>query len=62
LSPKEFRRLEKEQARIRAAEARMWADGRLSRKERDRLNRMLARSSRNIYGLKHNGCRAARYY
>lgn len=60
LTPWEFRRLENEQARLRAAETRMRADGRLSRKERDRLNRMLARSSQDIYALKHNRGRAVR--
>lgn len=54
LTPGEFHALELEQAHIRATAAQMWADGHLSRGERARLNRMLARSSRDIYNLKHN--------
>jgi hypothetical protein len=60
LSPREFRRLEYEQGRIRTTEARMRADGRLNPWERARLNRMENRSSRSIYRLKHNSWRAAR--
>jgi hypothetical protein len=54
LTPGEYQRLEQEQALIRATEAQMWADGHLSPGERARLHRMLARSSQNIYDLKHN--------
>jgi len=54
VTPGEFYRLELEQAHIHATVAQMWADGHLSRGERARLNRMLARTSRDIYGLKHN--------
>lgn len=54
LTPQEFNRLEREQARIRAAEARMRADGRLDPRERARLNAMLDRSSRDIYRAEHN--------
>lgn len=60
LTPGEFRRLKNEQARLRAAEARMRADGRLDRGERARLNRMLNRSSRDIYAFKHNRWRGSR--
>jgi hypothetical protein len=59
LTPGEFQLLEREQARFRATEARMWADGHLSRGERARLNRMQARNSRDIYDLKHNRQRVA---
>jgi len=59
VTPGEFRRLENQQGRINAAEARMRADGHLSRGERARLKRMLTRSSRDIYALKHNRWRAA---
>lgn len=48
ITPREYRRLEKEQARIQAAENRMRPDGRLSPWERARLNAMLDRSSRHI--------------
>jgi hypothetical protein len=54
ITPKEFRRLENEQARIRAAETRMKADGRYTRWERYRTQQMLDRSSRHIYWAKHN--------
>jgi hypothetical protein len=54
ISPWEFRHLENEQARIRAAEARMRADGRLDRSERARLTRMQDRANRDIYRYKHN--------
>lgn len=54
LTPQEFYRLEGEQARIRGAEARMKADGRLDPAERARLNGMLDRSSRDIYRAEHN--------
>lgn len=54
ITPKEFRRLENEQARIRAAETRMKADGRYTRRERYRTHQMLDRSSRHIYWAKHN--------
>ena len=49
ITPGEFRRLENQQARIRAAEARMRADGRLDRYERARLTRMQDRAGRDIY-------------
>ena len=54
LTPEEFNRLQREQARIRGAEARMWADGRLDPRERARLNAMLDRSGRDIYRAGHN--------
>lgn len=54
VTPGEFRRLENQQGRIRAAEARMRADGHLDRYERARLNRMENRASQNIYRYKHN--------
>ncbi len=54
LTPGEYQRLEQEQQLIRATEAQMWADGHLSQGDRARLHRMLARSSQNIYDLKHN--------
>ena len=59
LTPQEFNRLEREQARIQAAESRMRADGRLDPRERARLNAMLDRSSRHIYRAEHNNQVAA---
>jgi hypothetical protein len=56
ITPREYYRLERQQARIRAAEARMKADGRLTRRERARLHQMLNNSSRSIYYAKHNYC------
>ena len=61
LSPGEFRRLENQQGRIRAAEARMRADGHLDRYERARLNRMENRANRDIYRYKHNNFSQATY-
>jgi hypothetical protein len=55
LTLREFNRLERQQARIRGAEARMKADGVYTRRERLRTNRMLNRSSRYVYRAKHNG-------
>lgn len=51
----ERRRLGAGQLRVRAMERRMKADGRLTVRERIRLNRALDRQSRVIYRLKHNG-------
>ncbi|MGO8761859.1 MAG: hypothetical protein ACLP2P_10010 [Desulfobaccales bacterium] len=59
LSPGEFRRLENQQARIRATEAQMRADGRLTRGEKTQLAQMQERASRNIYRYKHNNFRQA---
>ncbi|OGR26625.1 MAG: hypothetical protein A2139_02540 [Desulfobacca sp. RBG_16_60_12] len=59
LSPGEFRRLENQQARIRATEAQMRADGRLTRGEKTQLAQMQERADRNIYRYKHNNYRAA---
>ncbi|MDP1761928.1 MAG: hypothetical protein Q8L43_06865 [Deltaproteobacteria bacterium] len=61
LNPGEFRRLENQQGRIRAAEARMRSDGRLDRYERARLNRMENRANRDIYRYKHNNFKQANY-
>ena len=61
ITPGEYRRLENQQGRIRAAEARMRADGRLDRGERARLNRMENRASRVVYRYRHNNFRQAAY-
>ena len=55
LAPGEARYLEREQGRVQAVEDRMRADGRLSPWERQRLNQMQNRDSRDIYRLDHNG-------
>lgn len=55
LTPREARRLQNEQARIRGAERRMRADGNLSPQERARLNTMQNRGSQDINRLRHNG-------
>ena len=55
LTPREARRLQNEQARIRGAEGRMRADGNLSPQERARLNAMQQKSSQDIYRQRHNG-------
>jgi len=55
LTPREARRLQNEQARIRGAEGRMRADGNLSPQERSRLNAMQNRGSQDIYRQRHNG-------
>jgi hypothetical protein len=54
LTPGEARNLEREQGRIRAAEQRMEADGRLSPWERQRLRQMQDRASRDINRLEQN--------
>jgi uncharacterized protein HemX len=61
LTPREFRRLENQQARIRATEAQMRADGRLTRGEKTQLAQMQARANRNIYRYKHNNYRPRRW-
>ncbi|OGR30566.1 MAG: hypothetical protein A2139_00790, partial [Desulfobacca sp. RBG_16_60_12] len=55
LTPREARRLQMEQGRIRGAEGRMRADGNLNPQERGRLNAMQQKSSQDIYRQRHNG-------
>jgi len=55
LTPREARRLQMEQGRIRGAEGRMRADGNLNPPERARLNAMQQKSSQDIYRQRHNG-------
>jgi hypothetical protein len=55
LTPREARRLQAEQGRIRGAEGRMRADGTLNPQERGRLNAIQNRSSQDIYRQRHNG-------
>ena len=59
LTPGEFRRLENQQARIRATEAQMRADGRLTPGEKTHLAQMQALANRNIYRYTHNTYRHA---
>jgi hypothetical protein len=54
ITPQEAERLAAEQRRIRAAEARMRADGRLDPRERARLNQMLNKADRDIYRESHD--------
>ena len=54
LTAKEVRKLEKEQARIRRAEARAKSDGQLTAKERACLEKRLNHASRDIYRQKHD--------
>ncbi len=54
ITPQEARRLEAEQRRIRDAEDRMRADGRLDPRERARLNQMLNKADRDISREKHD--------
>ncbi len=59
----EFRRLENQQARIRATEAQMRAHngGRLTPWQKTELAEMQERANRNIYRYKHNNFRAGYY-
>jgi hypothetical protein len=54
LTRREAARLGAGQARIRVAERYAKADGRVTRRERHRLDNMLDRASRNIYRQKHD--------
>ncbi|MBF0497040.1 MAG: hypothetical protein HQK58_10780 [Deltaproteobacteria bacterium] len=54
LTPKEAGKLEREQARIKQTESRMKADGKLTKKERARLQRKENKASAHIYNKKHN--------
>jgi tellurite resistance protein len=54
LTPRETGRLEADQARIQQTEERMKSDGNLTGQERQKLNNMQDRSSRNIYNQKHD--------
>jgi hypothetical protein len=54
LTRRELNRLENRQTRIKAAEARMKADGRYTRRERARTHKILNQSSRNVYRAQHN--------
>lgn len=55
LTRSEVRRLRQGQVRVHHMERRMMADGRLSLRERIRLERMQERQSGRIYRMRHNG-------
>ncbi len=55
LTPRETYRLQRQQANIRAQEARFKSDGNFSKHERQVVKGHLNRSSQSIYRLKHNG-------
>ncbi len=55
LTPRETYRLQRQQANIRAQEARFKSDGNFSKRERHAVKNHLNRSSQSIYRLKHNG-------
>ena len=54
LNARETHRLDKQQARVAAVEAKDKADGTVTKKERRQLHRMQDRSSKNIYAQKHD--------
>ena len=54
LTPKETYRLEKEQAAINRVEAKAKADGTVTKAERQRLNHLQNRASKDIYRQKHD--------
>ena len=61
LTPEEYRRLENQQARIRATEAQMRADGRLTRGEKTQLAQMQARADQTICRYTQNRYRPVNY-
>jgi hypothetical protein len=54
LTPRETRKLERQQIKIRRDEAKAKSDGVVTPHERAKLNRELNRASKNIYAKKHN--------
>ena len=50
----EARVLVKEQRKIQRTKVRAWSDGRLTPRERVKIERRQDNASRRIYGLKHN--------
>jgi len=59
ITPREFKRLGREQFRIEAAKRRALEDGHISRYERRHLNRMQNRAGKRIYRAKHDDRRGA---
>lgn len=58
ITPREEQRLRAEQARIRKAEAKAAADGKVTAKERARIEKMQDRASKNIERERHDKQRA----
>ncbi len=54
LTRREIRRLERDQFKIQRFKRNAWSDGRLTPRERVRLEHGQNRASRHIYRLKHN--------
>jgi len=54
LTPREFRRLEREQVHIRRSEARARRDGDFTARERMRIQRAQNRASRDIFRQRHD--------
>jgi protein-disulfide isomerase len=54
LTPAETRRLEAEQAKIKADKAAAKSDGKVTPQERNKLRREQNKASRDIHRLKHN--------
>lgn len=54
LTPREAGRLERQEARIAAEEKASRSDGKLSKRERAKLQRDLNKASRHIYREKHD--------
>lgn len=54
LTPREFRRLEREQVHIRRSEARARRDGDFTARERMRIQRQLNHANRNIFRQSHD--------
>jgi len=54
LTPGETIRLERQQCRIQGLEMHALSDGKLTKRERLRINRAQVHASRSIYRLKHN--------
>ena len=60
LTPKETYRLEKQQAAINRVEAKAKADGTVTKAERQRLNHLQNRASKDIYRRKHDAQKVVR--
>lgn len=55
ITTREYRHLERGQARIAHARRAAWRDGRMSRAENRRIRRLQNRQSCEIYRARHNG-------
>jgi len=54
ITPKEEKKLDKQQQRIKKKEARMKSDGKLTKKERAKLTKEQNKASQKIYKEKHD--------